>query len=235
MTSLTRGPLPASVYWRRRLVVFGAPLALVVVLAQVLGGSSDGSSDEPGAAAVVAADPTGSDATEPAATEATPKQSRKPKARKSREPVLAEPEGRCNGSDIVVTPAVEQAVAGQDVTIRLALRTLESPACLWRVSAQNLTLKITSGPDFVWSSQQCRRAVPAREVVVRNNADTPVEVVWADAKRSDDECSQFTEWALPGWYHVSAAALAGEPSDVQFELETPAAPQVTKTAKPKKG
>ncbi len=45
-------------------------------------------------------------------------------------------------------------------------------------------------------------------------------VVW-NGKRSDDECSRLTDWALPGWYHVAAAALAGEPSDAQFELEQP--------------
>ena len=36
-----RGPLPARVYWTRRIVVLGIPLLLVVVLARVLGGSSD--------------------------------------------------------------------------------------------------------------------------------------------------------------------------------------------------
>ena len=37
-----RGPLPARVYWTRRLVVLVVPLLLVVVLARVLGGSADG-------------------------------------------------------------------------------------------------------------------------------------------------------------------------------------------------
>ncbi|WP_121253162.1 hypothetical protein [Nocardioides ferulae] len=237
MTSLTRGPLPASVYWRRRLIVFGGPLALVIVLAQVLGGSSDGSSSDPGSATVVAADATGSGATESPSATPTQKKARKPGRRKSKEPepVLAEPEGRCSGADISVTPEVDGAVAGRDVALTLGLRTLESPACLWKVSPDNLTLKITSGPDFVWSSQQCRRAVPRREVVVRNNATTPVEIVWEEAKRSDDDCSGLAGWAMPGWYHAIAAALGGEPTDVQFELETPPAPQVTKTAKPKNG
>ena len=34
-------------------------------------------------------------------------------------------------------------------------------------------------------------------------------------------------WALPGWYHVAAAALAGEPSDLQFELDAPERGDVT--------
>src|SRR5690349_3110062 len=36
-----RGPLPARVYWTRRIVVLAVPLLLVVVLARILGGSSD--------------------------------------------------------------------------------------------------------------------------------------------------------------------------------------------------
>ena len=59
-----------------------------------------------------------------------------------------------------------------------------------------------------------------------------IEILY-DAKRSDDECSTFTEWAMPGFYHVEAAALAGEPTDVQFELVRPASEVITKTVTPK--
>ena len=41
-----RGPLPARVYWFRRLVVLGVAVLLVAGLARLLGGSSDASSDE---------------------------------------------------------------------------------------------------------------------------------------------------------------------------------------------
>ena len=45
-----RGPLPARVYWTRRLIVLGVPLLLVVVLARILGGSSDGKDEAAGTA-----------------------------------------------------------------------------------------------------------------------------------------------------------------------------------------
>ena len=35
---------------------------------------------------------------------------------------------------------------------------------------------------------------------------------------------------MPGFYHVEAAALGGEATDVQFELVAPTAGVVTKTA-----
>ncbi len=69
------------------------------------------------------------------------------------------------------------------------------------------------------------------EVTLRRDDTTRVKMTW-DARRSDEECSKLTEWALPGWYHVAAAALAGEPSDLQFELERPEREHVTKTVEP---
>jgi hypothetical protein len=69
-------------------------------------------------------------------------------------------------------------------------------------------------------------------VTLRNNQSTKVRATWS-GKRSDDECSGLTDWAMPGWYYVDASALAGEPSDLHFELETPEPGVVTKTVRPK--
>ena len=118
------------------------------------------------------------------------------------------------------------------MTFALELRTITTPACTWQVSPSTLTMKITSGDDDIWTSQDCPRAIPSEDVVVRNNVGTEVEVTWS-GRRSDDDCSRLTEWALPGWYYVDGAALAGEPSDLHFELEAPEPEVVTKTVKPR--
>ncbi len=68
--------------------------------------------------------------------------------------------------------------------------------------------------------------------MVRQAVTTNVGIVWKQARRSDAQCTPLAGWAMPGWYHVTAAALGGEPSDLQFELTTPAAATVTKTADP---
>ena len=46
MPPLTRGPLPAGVYWRRRVFVLLLASTLVFVIASVLGGGSDGKDDD---------------------------------------------------------------------------------------------------------------------------------------------------------------------------------------------
>ncbi|QSR29488.1 hypothetical protein CFI00_03000 [Nocardioides sp. S5] len=238
-----RGPLPARVYWARRIVVLGIPLLLLVVLARVLGGSADGKD-----ATTPAARQAGASVTEPAAaptagpTAVVGKDRKGKKGKKKREqqvvppePVLAEPSGPCTDSDIVATPALTTATGGADVPITVNLRTVVAEACTWQVSPQTLTLTITSGSDFIWSTRECPSAIPVQDVVVRQAVDTPVVVTWADGKRSDETCSGRTEWAFPGFYHVLAASLGGEGTDVQFELVAPQPAVVTTTADPKPG
>jgi len=221
MTSLTRGPLPASVYWRRRLMLLlGVTLVLGVVVSKLFGGGDDGNDKGVDRATEVSGEPTGSVSDDPAT--APPKKSKKPKT--PQEPVLAQPDGPCEDSDIVITPTVEKAVAGRPVSVTLELRTAIAEACTWRVSAGHVTMKITSGTDEIWSSRQCPRAVPVQDVVVRSAVTTFVDVPWK-ARRSDDGCPVQTQWALPGTYHVAAAALGGEPAEARFELERPS-PQV---------
>lgn len=230
-SSLTRGPLPAKVYWRRRMVLIGGALALVLGLGRLLGGGSDGSSDDPGVAEQVAAAPTST------APSRTPAVTRKPRPTKSSSPTptptptLAVPDGPCDDADVSVTPSVVDAIAGRDVVVLLELRTIIDEACTWRVSPSHLTVSITSGADDIWSSQQCPASVPVEDVTVRQDVTTTVSLVW-NAKRSDEDCSRLTAWAMPGYYHVAAAALGGEPLDVQFRLTKPVPEVVVETTPP---
>jgi hypothetical protein len=231
MSSLTRGPLPPRVYWRRRVLLVALAVVLVFVLARLLNAGSDATS-APDAATPVAGVPTSTPT--PSATATTPPRTdgRQPKKKKRSEPVLAAPTGSCADADIAVTPTVPKAVAGREVFLVLKLRTIQAEACTWEVSPETLTLKITSGNDDIWASRQCPRVVPTRSVVVRSAVSTSVGVTW-NARRSDEECSRLTNWALPGFYHLAAAALAGEPADVQFELEAPTPVVITRTPEPK--
>jgi hypothetical protein len=218
MTSLTRGPLPASVYWRRRLLVLVLGLALVLLVAKLVGGGDDDGKKSGGAvASQVAGEPTGTPSDE-ASKGSTPKKQKN--NRTPQEPVLAQPDGPCADSDILITPSVEEAIAGRPVTVTLELRTATAEACTWRVSANHVTMKITSGVDEIWTSRQCPRAVPVQDVVVRRDVTTFVDVPWK-ARRSDDGCPVQTDWARIGTYHVHAAALGGEPAEARFELERP--------------
>jgi len=241
MGSLTRGPLPAAVYWRRRMLFVGLSLLLVVGLARVLSGSADGS--DPATATPVAGEPsvgagagasavTGPEAEASTADPAEPEEKAEKKNKKKQQASAPpEPTGPCADWDVRVRPVVSDAVAGRDVTVTLRLRTGLTAACTWEVSPSTVTLKITSGSDEIWTTRQCRRAVPTQEVVLRRESAVEVDLTW-HARRSDSTCSRTSAWALPGYYHVAAAALAGEPKDTQFELTAPVAPTITASPEP---
>lgn len=233
--TMTRGPLPARVYWTRRVLLLAVVTSVVVGMVQlvalVVGAGSPSDPDRAApAAAEVSASPTAGplvdDIDEPERRDRDRDRKQKP----DRGPVLAEPEGECADRDIAVTPTARKTVGGSPVTFVLELRTILTPACTWEVSPQTLTVKITSGDDDIWFSTQCPRAIPREHVVIRNNVSTEVEVTWS-AKRVDEDC-RLTDWALPGWYFIEAAALAGEPSDLQFELTAPRPEVVTETVDP---
>ncbi len=235
MSSLTRGPLSAGVYWRRRLlalvvlsVVLGLPLATLRLTGDAAGPS--GSTPTGGTAAPVAQEdePTPPTAAEQERARQRAERRAERRAQRSAERAareaaaapLAEPEGRCSDADVVVRPVVEGAVAGSEVTLLLNLRAVATPACTWQVGPAHLTVKITSGEDDVWSGQQCPGALPRQRVTVRAEATSTVALTW-DARRSAAGCPATTTFAEPGYYHVVAASLGGEPSDVQFELVDP--------------
>lgn len=226
-----RGPLPPRVYWTRRLLLLVVALGLVFGIAHLLG--SGGGSPAPAArrvGAVASAPMTGTTA-RPAPTQ-TP--ARGPDASPTPTP-LAIPSGPCANSDVVVTPSVRgTAYAGKPVVFAMRLTTKVSPACDWDVTAESLAVRITSGTDRVWSTQDCVGAVPRQSVVVRKDHPVSVTVVW-NAMRSDAECTRTTAWAEPGYYHVVAAAFGAEPTDVQFPLLSPPRPTITATPTPTPG
>ncbi len=135
-------------------------------------------------------------------------------------PDLAEPDGACRAEDVVVAPVVDDAVAGQPVTITLRLRTLSNPACTWELTARDLALKITDGGDELWASRECPGAIEHKDVVVRRQVVSTATVTW-NARRSEPGCPRDPRWVLPGSYDIYAATLGGEPVASSFELEKP--------------
>jgi hypothetical protein len=113
----------------------------------------------------------------------------------------------------------------------MSLTTKVTPACNWVVSPEHLVVKVTSGKDRFWSTQDCGDAVPKQSVVVRSDAPTTVSLAW-NGLRSDADCSRTTSWADPGYYHVVAAAFGAEPTDVQFRLLKPVRETITASPSP---
>ncbi|WP_137292284.1 hypothetical protein [Nocardioides dongxiaopingii] len=230
----TRGPLPPAVYWRRRALVLGTVLALVLVVVNLVRGDHD---PPPARDAAVQASGQPSEApagrkgkgrkNRPAAGQPTtvplPDSGYTPAAQPSAEPAPPDPEGDCVDADVQVMPSVPGAVARRSTTIRLSLETLVAEACTWRLSSDSLAVTILDdGGDEVWSSRECPRMVPTAEVVVRRDSTATFDLTW-NGRMSTPECPAGQPWAEPADYDVQVAAYGAEPADpLTFTLTDPA-------------
>jgi hypothetical protein len=229
----TRGPLPAGVYWRRRVFVFALAATLVFVIANWLGGGSDATDDDVPTARQASGEV---DASQTVTVKETPK-GRKGKPDRRRQtpevdPALTvAPDGNCEAADVRVTPLVNEAVAGQLVTIALSLQTVQADACYFRIGPDKITVKITKAGREIWTSRECADPVPEQSVVVRRVVATVVPMTW-DARESDADCTNRRSWLMGGNFTIAAAALGGEPAESDFELVSPTAETVTVTPNP---
>lgn len=231
-----RGPLPARVYWTRRLLLVVLTFALVFGVAHLLGGTTGGGNG-PTQRPVGAEAATTTSAPAPVLAAPSTSPSVSPYtgptgSGSGSSTALAQPVGRCANSDVVAVPTVaSRAYAKRGLALTLSLTTRQSPACDWTVGPGSLVVKVTSGIDRIWSTQDCPDAVPHRDVVVRQDHPVTVAVVW-DLHRSVPGCAPGTPWADRGTYHVVAAAFGSDPTDRQFVLVPPPVATHTVTATP---
>lgn len=231
MSSVVRpsGPLPPRVYWLRRTVV----LALVVGLV-LLGLALRGVNDEPATAGGTPGSPEPSSfvsGRDQALTERDHGRNKGKRSddsrpdRKRKAKRLAEPDGPCRPEQVRLRPLVSAGNrAGNPVEIRLRMRTTGRAACTVEVDPDELLVKVTSGTDLIWTSDQCPAALWPSQLVVRRSEPLTYRVAWS-GRRSARRCPLHTERARPGTYVAAAALIGGEPAETTFMLSPQPAPK----------
>jgi len=220
---MTRGPLPSSVYWRRRLVLITVVgLVLIVglkVVGHLGGGPSDGNQANLTSNTGQTTDP--DDGTDPVveSEDTTTDPSMSPGASDS---PLPEPSGDCDPTDLIVSPTVGAVGSDGAIGVTLALHTMDTPACNWQVSDHTMQVKITRRGKTVWSTADCPKDMPDQSVVVYRDTTTPVTMTWS-GRFSSPGCPTHERWASYGNYKATAAIFGGEPGDDQFSLVAPSA------------
>src|SRR6188472_4219926 len=71
----------------------------------------------------------------------------------------AVPTGTCDPADIDVVPALRKVDGGSATTLPLKLVSTNG-SCTWQASPNALVVKVVSGKDRIWTSQDCRSSVP---------------------------------------------------------------------------
>ncbi|GAA3963486.1 hypothetical protein GCM10023085_52620 [Actinomadura viridis] len=179
-------------YWRRR----AAALAGVVVVVGVLGwacssGGAETERERPSAAPSQPAVPT---AMPTVTVTATTKVTMTPKA-------VRRDGDACDPEDVVVTMAVSRDTyaAGDRPRFRVTAVNTGARTCRLDVGPGALDVRITSGPDRVWSSSACARGPASSVKELRRGVPYAATVSW-DRRRSGEDCEGERASARPGTY-----------------------------------
>jgi hypothetical protein len=231
------GPLPARVYWVRRLVLVGVVVLVVALLWWLVSGlgSSSPSGGSPNDAALPG--PTGSttsvppppstatnrapvtDTTSPTHHHRVSRHTGKHGTKPQRTQSLAPPTGTCAASNVDIGVQVSDTKVGETTPVTLSLTTLDSTACTLQITPTAMVLRITSGPDVIWTSDDCPNLLPARQVVVRGDPATTYKFSW-DGHRSVQGCVSPGQLADPGGYWIEVALVGADVHKAYFDVKS---------------
>ncbi len=190
MTLQPVGPLPASTYWRRRLL-----LGLLAVIGLLLLLKACGGSDDP---ALVSAGPTPSPSASP--TTAAPSASPSP----SPSPTVPAAPSVCGDAALKVTAESDAKAYKSGAAPRFTLTvTNTGPVpCRRALGPEVVELRVFSGEDRIWSSDDCNKAKGQGVLLLAAGEARALTVQWP-GKRTKPDCV-IGKVAQPGTYRVSA-------------------------------
>ena len=195
---MSQRPLPAAVYWRRRLLIVAVVIAIGWVGVRLVGGD-DAADPEPSAAPQVVPAVVPTDGTYDASL-----------------PTVG---SACDPQAVRITPSVPvEQQAGGDVTIDLVVSSAGAEACTLEPDDADLIAVISSGGEVVWDSTRCRSSLLDVPVPLAAGWSTMVSVQWS-GRRSGTGCSSDEPAAGAGTYTVKLGTLGGEPGEAAFSLQ----------------
>jgi hypothetical protein len=212
------------VYWVRRAVLSIMLLLIVSTLWWAAGRLNGGGSDGHGATSPNAAGSNGGGDGSQAAAGSGQDQSQddgsgqhKHRHHKPKHHGPVAPSGDCAPTDVAIAVVVHDVKAGHANPVDLELTSVGTPACTLAITPDSLAIRITSGPDVVWTSDECPNAVLAREVVVRAHKPAVYTFDW-NGRRSTETCAQPGKVAERGGYWAEAALIGADMQRAYFDV-----------------
>ena len=198
------GPHPPAVYWRRRTVLV-ALLALVLLLGDRALGAD-------GAAPTGA---TGTTATQTTSPVTTPRATVTPSTTTTTRAMVT-----CPDSALTVTVATDARVypAGTTPRLRITVANTGRTACRRDVGSKALGLVVHSGPDRVWSSDDCQQAPPLEVRTVRPGQSVTQSLSWPRRRSAPGCATPATATAGAGTYTLAGHAGTAQSQVLVFHL-----------------
>ena len=232
------GPETPGTYWARRVLLLGAATVLAVAVALIVSGTSSGSAaqsnpptaeyslpdpafTDPASSDSMSATPNGTATRTPsftdlAASATATTESPKPEASSVKtdhgDPV------DCLAGELRATLTGKQRLAPkQRATFQLSLINASGQTCVARVTEKNFELKISSGSERIWSTEDCASDIKpiSRKLGVEH------AVAWSltwNGKRSKPDCRSVRAALHPGRYTATAQLDGAEPVKLRMIL-----------------
>ncbi|MDX6199035.1 MAG: hypothetical protein QOJ79_2186 [Actinomycetota bacterium] len=184
------GPLPASTYWRRRVLVLVVVVVGVLVVAKACG-------SDPKPETLSGAKPSPSPSASPSAQQS-------PVTTGSPAPPTPAPLQTCRDTVLQVTAEsdAESYPSGGAPKFTLTVRNIGSVACRRALGPDAVELRVLSGEDRIWSSDDCNTAKGQGVMTLKPGEAQALSVRWP-GKRTKPGCD-VGDVAQPGTYRVSA-------------------------------
>ncbi len=191
MTLQPVGPLPASTYWRRRVLVGVVVLLALVLVLRACGGSSE-------SASLVSGSPSPSPSAAPLPSPVTPSPSPSPTS-----PPSPLPPAACGDAALTVTVESDAASYKKGAAPRftLTVTNTSSVACRRALGPDVVEIRVFSGEDRIWSSDDCGKGKGQGVLLLGAGEARALTVQWP-GKRTKPDCVTGAV-ALPGTYRVS--------------------------------
>jgi hypothetical protein len=127
---------------------------------------------------------------------------------------------RCGPGQLRPTLTGKQLLKPKQVnTFSLSLMNTGAATCLVDVTAANFELKIYSGRDRIWSSDDCSTSVKT----IHQNLSTQKSVNWQlawNGRRSRKDCQSRMEIPKAGTYFATAQLLGAKPVQLRMILRS---------------
>lgn len=205
------GSEPATVYWRRRLVLLLAVAALVVLVVSLTGrggraGAVAGGGPVTGGSAPAAGAATATPAADPTASEPPTDPADAP---------------ACEDGQLEVAVSTGAASYGVDAAPRFTLEatnTGDSSCSVDLALGDQVELLLVSGDDRVWSSGDCQDETGERVVTLQPGDADKQSMSWQRV-RSDEGCPDDLPEPGAGSYEVTARVGAATSEPATFTLD----------------
>lgn len=216
--------LPPSVYWRRRFVVLGLPLVVIVVL--VLWLTNRGGHDDAASAVAPSGRPTSSASTHPAgathpaaATHSTAPTTPAPSSTPTHSaPPGGVPDCAPPALTVALTTGAASVPAGVSPSFTVTVTNTGNTQCVVDTGALHEQVVVTSGTDRVWSSKDCAPAgSPARTLLLAPGMKDATQVAW-NRVRSAAGCPAHLPAPKPGSYQATVSLAGATGGPVAFQL-----------------